>query len=526
MNKHSIFWKYACLLMAIITLNGCVSVDSRVFSEKAATVSTQNLKGRFSTSPIYSTSSTKLGLIPPSTLQQIILNSSSDADWTDAAEVELESGVLTFRFEKQGQIVATKQFSAADGLQITDEGKLSISWGGGCQLGGHDSPTLGGCGHRTTTLFVNDRGELVFEDSASAFITIGILPFAMHTNWVAIFPKALPPSSGTPGHFAYPMSGMPITIVVPFIAGSSMDTMVRDLSKAMSKELGYPKIVIDNNSSADSVDIADRVARVTPDGYTLLFTNIDMETMPSLHPKLPFNMLEDFEYAGIVNDVPLVLIGRPTLPAKNITALKDWITQNRDRVKLGTPNSSSRLCGLMLQGALQTQMTFVSYKSVTSAMTALRNNDVDLLCVPITWTTYEIGAKKVRAFAVTAPQRLAEPPTFGSLPTSKFCIPSLVPCMVTSAFKDLPTMQESGFKDFDMRIWYGLYAPKGTPVEVMKIINKAMKGALKDPDFIRSEGALGAAIATDDRTDPAGHKKFLASEITKWDSLIKSTLNN
>ena len=126
-------------------------------------------------------------------------------------------------------------------------------------------------------------------------------------------------------------------------------------------------------------------------------------------------------------------------------------------------------------------------------------NQVDLLCDQTTNTTSQIAAKKVQAYAVTTTKPLTTP-----------------------ALKDLPTLQSLGMKDFNVTIWHGLYAPKGTPADVMKTINDAMKASLKDPEFIKRQEALGAVIASDDRTSPAGHKKFVESEIAKWGKVIKA----
>ncbi|MDE2414619.1 MAG: tripartite tricarboxylate transporter substrate binding protein BugD [Comamonadaceae bacterium] len=299
----------------------------------------------------------------------------------------------------------------------------------------------------------------------------------------------------------YPAAGKTITIVVPFTAGGPTDRVARDLAEALRKPLGGATIVVDNTAGAGSSIGAAKVARAAPDGYTLLLNHIGMATIPTLYRKLAFNVENDFEYLGIINDVPMTLIGKPALPANNYKELTAWIAANKGKVNLANAGvgSASHLCGLMFQSALQTEMTPVPYKGAAPAIADLMGNQVDLLCDQTTNTTGQIEAKKVKAYAVTTAKRLSMP-----------------------LLKDLPTLQEAGMKDFSVTIWHGLYAPKGTPAAVVKSINDALKVALKDPDFIKREEALGAVIATDKRVEPAEHKKFVQAEIAKWGAVIKA----
>jgi tripartite-type tricarboxylate transporter receptor subunit TctC len=226
-----------------------------------------------------------------------------------------------------------------------------------------------------------------------------------------------------------------------------------------------------------------------------------MATSPALYRKMPYNTLEDFEYLGMVNDVPMTLIGRPTLPANNFKELQAWIEQNKGKINLGNAGlgAASHLCGLMFQSAIKTDMTTVPYKGTAPAMNDLMGGQIDLLCDQTTNTTSQIEGKTVKAFAVTTAKRLATP-----------------------ALKNLPTMQESGLKGFEVTIWHGLYAPKGTPADVTAKISAALKVALKDPEFIKKQEALGAVVVSDKRVEPAEHKKFVAAEIAKWGPIIQA----
>jgi tripartite-type tricarboxylate transporter receptor subunit TctC len=293
----------------------------------------------------------------------------------------------------------------------------------------------------------------------------------------------------------------PITIVVPFAAGGPTDRVARDLAEAMRKPLGGAPVVVDNAAGAGGSIGANKVAKAAPDGHTLLLHHIGMATMPTLVRNLPFKVESDFEYLGMVNDVPMTLIGRPSLPANNYKELATWIGQNKGKINLGNAGvgAASHLCGLLFQNALHTDMTTVPYKGTAPAMTDLIGGQIDLMCDQTTNTTGQIEAKKVKAYAVTTAKRLT--------------IPSL---------KDLPTLQESGLKGAEVTIWHGLYAPKGTPADVTAKLNAALKAALKDPDFIKKQEGLGAVVVTDKRVEPAEHKKFVAAEIAKWGPIIKA----
>ena len=298
----------------------------------------------------------------------------------------------------------------------------------------------------------------------------------------------------------YPSKDKTITLVVPFTAGGPTDRVARDLAEALRKPLGA-NVVVDNTAGAGSSIGAARVARATPDGYTLLLNHIGMSTMPALYRKLAFSVPNDFEYLGMVNEVPMTLIARPTMPANNFKELNTWIHQNKGKINLGNAGlgAASHLCGLMFQNAMKVDMTPVPYKGTAPAITDLIGGQIDLLCDQTTNTTGQIESKKVKAYAVTTAKRLTTP-----------------------ALKDLPTLAESGLKDFEVSIWHGLYAPKGTPAAVQKKINDALKIALKDPEFVAKQEGLGAVVINDKRVEGAEHKKFVLSEIDKWGAVIKA----
>jgi len=304
------------------------------------------------------------------------------------------------------------------------------------------------------------------------------------------------------GAFAQGFPSKTITLVVPFAAGGPTDTVARQLAEAMRKPLGGATIIVENAAGAGGTIGAAKVARATPDGHTLLVWHIGMASTVGLYRKLPFKPLEDFEYLGMINDVPMTLIGAPKLPANTYRDFENYIRANGGKLNLAHAGlgSASHLCGLMWQSALKLDkaMTTIAYRGTGPAMNDLMGGQVDVMCDQTTNTVPQIEAGRVKAFAVTTPKALSG----------------------HKILKDYPSLQEMGVKDFNLTIWHGMYAPKGTPPDVAKRLNNALLVALKDPEFIKGQEALGAAVVTDKRMTPAGHKAFVADQITKLKTVI------
>ncbi|HRI17467.1 MAG TPA: tripartite tricarboxylate transporter substrate-binding protein, partial [Burkholderiaceae bacterium] len=264
---------------------------------------------------------------------------------------------------------------------------------------------------------------------------------------------------------------------------------------------GGATIVIGNGGDAGGTLGAANVARAAPDGDTLLLHHIGMSTSPALYRNMQYKTLEDFEYLGMINEVPMTLIGKPTLPANNYAELAKWIEANKGKINLANAGlgAASHLCGLLYMSAIKVDMQTVPYKGTAPAMTDLIGGQVDLMCDQTTNTTTQIEGGKVKAYAVTTPKRLTTP-----------------------ALAKLPTLDEAGLKGFNVSIWHGLYAPKGTPKPIVDKLNTALRAALHDPEFIKREEALGAVIITDARLNGTEHKKFVEAEIAKWTPIIKA----
>lgn len=291
-----------------------------------------------------------------------------------------------------------------------------------------------------------------------------------------------------------------VVMVIPFSAGGPTDVVGRIIAQSMTNVL-KKQVIVENTPGAGGTVAAARVARAAPDGYTILLHHIGQSTAPTLYRKLPYNPIESFEPIGLVTDVPMTLIAKKDFPAKDLKELISYVKANKDKVSMANAGlgSASQLCGMLFMSAIDTELTTVPYKGTGPAMNDLMGGQVDFMCDQTTNTTGQIEAKKVKAFAVTTPKRLSTP-----------------------ALKNLPTLQELGLANFQVTIWHGLYAPKGTPEAVVKTLNDALKVALKDPDFIKREEALGAVIASDKRVEPAEHKKFVQAEIAKWGAVIKA----
>lgn len=292
----------------------------------------------------------------------------------------------------------------------------------------------------------------------------------------------------------------PLTIIVPFPAGGPTDRAARPFAVALSKSLGGQPVIIENIGGAGGTLGAAKVARASADGLTILMHHIGMSAAPAQYRKLPYNTLEDFEYLGLFEEVPMTLVGREALPA-SFTELQRWMRKQGSATTLahsGT-GSASHLCGLLLQNSLKQQMNTVPYKGTGPAMMDVLGGRIDVMCDQITNTSEHIIAGKVKAYAVTTPARVR-----------------------TSTLKSLPTLTELGLEGAQITSWLGLYAPKGTPRNVLERLNGALRNVVTDPAFVASQESMGASIVTDARLSPQAHKRFVASEIERWTPLIQA----
>jgi tripartite-type tricarboxylate transporter receptor subunit TctC len=288
-----------------------------------------------------------------------------------------------------------------------------------------------------------------------------------------------------------------VTVHVPFTAGGPTDTLARNLAVSLTHTLKQ-QVIIENSPGAGGTIAYGKVAKAKPDGYTILIAHIGMATAPALYRKPPVNPLTDFEYIGQVADVPMTLLGKPGLPPDNLKDLIPYIKANKTKLNLGNAGlgAASHLCGLLFMSAIETDMTTIPYAGTAPALTALMGGQIDLMCDQTTNTTAQIKAGKVKVYGVTTRQR----------------VPSL---------PFVPTLQEQGLKNFEVAVWHGLYAPKGTPKVVLDKLIAALQAAVKDPNLKAKLAELGAEPVSVDKATPEGLQKHLKAEIDKWAPIIK-----
>jgi tripartite-type tricarboxylate transporter receptor subunit TctC len=288
-----------------------------------------------------------------------------------------------------------------------------------------------------------------------------------------------------------------ITMLIPFAAGGPTDTIARILAQTMAKSLKQ-SIIVENATGAGGTLGAGKAARATPDGYTILLHHNGMSTSPAMYRKLAFNPLTDFEYIGLVADVPMVLLARNTLAPNTLPELLAYIKANKNTLTMGNAGlgAVSHQCGMLFLSAINTPVTTVPYKGTAPALNDLLGGQIDLLCDQTTTTSSHIRAGKVKAYGATTKTR----------------IPTL---------SNIPTLAEQGFPGFEMVVWHGLYAPKGTPKPVIDKLAAALREALQDPHVKSRFADLGAVPVTVDKATPEALRTYLKAEIDKWGPIYK-----
>jgi tripartite-type tricarboxylate transporter receptor subunit TctC len=288
-----------------------------------------------------------------------------------------------------------------------------------------------------------------------------------------------------------------IQLIVPFAAGGPTDSIARLISVPMSQALGQT-VVVENVPGAGGTIASTKVARATPDGYTIYIHHMGMATAQALYDKLPYDPMTSFEYIGQVADVPMVLLGKKDLPANNFKELEAYIKANGSKVTMANagPGAVSQLCGLLFQSRLGVKLTNIPYKGTGPALTDLLGGQVDLLCDQTTQTIPYIKDGRVKAYGTTTMKRLP-------------------------AIPNVPTLNEEGLKGFEVKVWHGVYAPKGTPQPVLNKINAALKTALNSPDVKKRLEDANIDIVPADKISAKGLKDHLDKEINVWGPVIR-----
>ncbi|HET6757283.1 MAG TPA: tripartite tricarboxylate transporter substrate binding protein BugD [Burkholderiales bacterium] len=290
----------------------------------------------------------------------------------------------------------------------------------------------------------------------------------------------------------------PITLIVPFSAGGPTDTVARLIAQSMGSTLKQ-QVIVENVAGAGGTLGAGRVARSPADGYTIFMHHIGHATAPALYRKLAYDAVKDFEPIGLVTDVPMTMVAKKDFAPKDFKELIAYVQANKDKVTYANAGlgAASHLCGLLFMNSIKTDLTTVPYKGTGPAMNDLLGGQVDFMCDQTTNTTSQIKAGKIKVYCVTVPKRVQ------SLP-------------------DVPTCSEAGLPKFEVAVWHGLYASKGTPKPVVDKLTSALQTALKDPNVVKRFADLGTEPVAPDRATPQALAAHLKSETDKWAPIIKA----
>lgn len=288
-----------------------------------------------------------------------------------------------------------------------------------------------------------------------------------------------------------------IQLIVPFAAGGPTDSIARLIAVPMGQALGQT-VVVENVPGAGGTIASTKVARAAPDGYTMYIHHMGMATANALYDKLPYDPMTSFDYIGQVADVPMVLLGKKDLPANNFKELEAYIKANGSKVTMANagPGAVSQLCGLLFQSRMGIKLTNIPYKGTGPALTDLLGGQVDLLCDQTTQTIPYIKDGRVKAFGTTTMKRLP-------------------------AIPNVPTLNEQGLKGFEVKVWHGVYVPKGVPQPIQDKINAALKKALNSPDVQKRLNDANIDIVPMEKVSSKGLKDHLEKEINVWGPVIR-----
>jgi tripartite-type tricarboxylate transporter receptor subunit TctC len=290
----------------------------------------------------------------------------------------------------------------------------------------------------------------------------------------------------------------PITMIVPFPAGGPTDTVARIMSEHMSKTLGQSFLVETVTGAGATIGVG-RVVNAPPDGYTVIVGNWSSHVgSPALYP-VSWNPVKDLEPVIRLPVSSLMIVGKESLPAKNAKELIAWLKANPDKASAASvgAGSGAHVCGLYFGEKTGTKFQFVFYRGGAPAMQDMLAGTIDIMCAEASQTLAHVQAGKVKAFAVMGRKHYA-------------------------ALPDVPTMEEMGITGMDISFWHGLWAPKGTPKEIVDKLNDAARKALADPVVQKRVAALGMTIPEENELTPKALHDFHQAELDKWWPIIKS----
>jgi tripartite-type tricarboxylate transporter receptor subunit TctC len=287
----------------------------------------------------------------------------------------------------------------------------------------------------------------------------------------------------------------PVTLIVPFPPGGSTDLAARLMADKMGQALGQP-VVVENMGGAGGSIAVGRLARAAPDGYTIDIGQWDTH-VGSIIYNINYDLQTDFAPIGLISTNPQLLLTPKAFPADNLKALVAWMKAHPGDAKFVNQNASAQVGGLLLQKLTDTKVLFIPYRGAGPAMTDMISGQVDLLLVQGAVALPQVRAGTIKALVNLAPQRSASMP-------------------------DIPSADEAGAPGFYMLGWFGFFAPKGTPPDVIAKLNGAMVQALADPGLQKKFAEFGLDVASREQQTPAGLAAFHKAEIEKWWPIIKA----
>ena len=290
----------------------------------------------------------------------------------------------------------------------------------------------------------------------------------------------------------------PIIMVVPFAAGGPVDVVARILAEPMRRSLGEAVVVESTTGAGGSIGVG-RVARAAPDGYTLSIGHWSTHVVNGAVYQLPYDLLKDLEPVAMIGGNPMIVVSKPGLAAANLNELVAWVKANQEKVNVGTAGagSSTHISGIYFQNQIGAKLHFIPYKGTGPAMRDLMGGQIDMMVDQLSNSLPQVRAGRIKGYAITAKERSAAAP-------------------------DMPTVDEAGLPGLYISIWYGIWAPKGTPKEVITRLNAAVVDALADPATRQRLSDLGMEIVPRDKQTPEALGAHQKAEIDKWWPIIKA----
>jgi len=290
----------------------------------------------------------------------------------------------------------------------------------------------------------------------------------------------------------------PIVVVVPFTAGGPTDALMRVLGERMRASLDQPLLVENVTGAAGTIGVG-RVARAAPNGYTLSVGHWSTHVVNGAIYPLTFDLLKDLDPVALLTSYPMLLVAKNAVPAKDLKEFVAWARANQDKVSAGSigVGSAAHVAGVYFQNLTGLQFQFVSYRGAAPALQELMGGQIDFLFDHLAHSLPHVRAGKIRAYAVTAATRSPSAP-------------------------DIPTFDEAGVPGLHVLIWYGLWAPKGTPKDIIARLNAAVREALADPGVRQRLSDLGQVIPPREQQTPEALAAHHKAEIDKWWPLIRA----